>query len=114
MFEKMAKFSESIKGDFNALADVLSDKLVDVLNKLHTAIGDLSKTDAATPAVAQQAKQQAVETKETKQKIDTKALQNIGSAIDEVISISLSIFNFRFSSFHMSRTDFNSIACCLI
>lgn len=87
MFEKMAKFSESIKGDFNALADVLSDKLVDVLNKLHTAIGDLSKTDTATPAVAQQAKQQAAETKETKQKIDPKALQNIEDILNEMSSM---------------------------
>lgn len=87
MFEKMARFSESIKGDFNALADVLSDKLVDVLNKLHTAIGDLSKTDTAAPAVAQQAKQQAVETKETKQKIDPKALQNIEDILTEMSSM---------------------------
>lgn len=87
MFEKMARFSESIKGDFNALADVLSDKLVDVLNKLHIAIGDLSKTDTAVPAVAQQAKQQAVETKETKQKIDPKALQNIEDILTEMSSM---------------------------
>lgn len=87
MFEKMAQFSESIKGDFNALADVLSDKLVDVLNKLHIAIGDLSKTDAATPAVAQQTKQQTAETKETKQKIDPEALKNIEDILTEMSSI---------------------------
>lgn len=38
MFEQMASFSKSIHGDFDKLADILSEKLVDVLDKLRGAI----------------------------------------------------------------------------
>lgn len=88
MFEKMAQFSESIKGDFNALADVLSEKLVDVLNKLHIAITDLNGTN--TPVVQQQTVQPVQQTSQqqnNKKQIDPKALQNIEDILTEMSSI---------------------------
>jgi hypothetical protein len=41
MFEQMTRFSESMKGDFDKLADVLSDKLVVVLEKLQETISGI-------------------------------------------------------------------------
>lgn len=43
MFEQMARFSESVKGDFDELADVLSEKLVDILGQLNETLFNLSK-----------------------------------------------------------------------
>ena len=45
MFEQMARFSESIHGDFDKLADVLSEKLVDILQKLHITLEGLSNNE---------------------------------------------------------------------
>lgn len=100
MFEKMAKFSESIKGDFNALADVLSDKLVDILKKLHETLEDINKTGTA-PVTTQQTlesqtqqvvpvQQQAApvqQEKQKQQKIDPEALKNIEDILTEMSSI---------------------------
>ena len=55
MFEQMARFSESIQGDFEKLADVLSEKLVDILDKLNTTIENVQGLPAngnTTPAAA--------------------------------------------------------------
>jgi hypothetical protein len=49
MFEQMARFSESVKGDFDKLANVLSEKLVDILDKLNTTLKDIQETPAPTP-----------------------------------------------------------------
>ena len=98
MFEKMSQFSESIKGDFNALADVLSEKLVDVLNKLHLAITDLNGTNTnitQQPVQQVQQSQQPVQqvqqsqqpVQQNKKQIDPKALQNIEDILTEMSSI---------------------------
>lgn len=56
MFEQLARFSESVQGDFDKLADVLSEKLVDILDKLNTTIENVQSlpapatTDSVTPA----------------------------------------------------------------
>lgn len=88
MFEKMAKFSESIKGDFNALADVLSDKLVDILKKLHGTLEDINKTGTA-PVTTQQTQQvvPVQQEKQKQQKIDPEALKNIEDILTEMSSI---------------------------
>ena len=88
MFEKMAKFSESIKGDFNALADVLSDKLVDILKKLHGTLEDINKT-GTTPVTTQQTQQvvPVQQEKQKQQKIDPEALKNIEDILTEMSSI---------------------------
>lgn len=43
LFEEMTAFSKSINGNFEKLADVLSEKLVDVLAKLNDSFNELSK-----------------------------------------------------------------------
>lgn len=40
MFREMAEFSKSISGDFEELADVLNDKILDALDKIHGAISN--------------------------------------------------------------------------
>ena len=45
MFEQMARFSESVAGDFDKLADVLSEKLVDILEKLHGTLKTISESE---------------------------------------------------------------------
>lgn len=65
MFEQMARFSESIQGDFEKLADVLSEKLVDILDKLNTTIENVQgipATGAASPAIATSAASPATAT----------------------------------------------------
>jgi hypothetical protein len=47
MFEQMAHFSESVAGDFDKLADVLSEKLVDILEKLHGTLKSISESEPA-------------------------------------------------------------------
>lgn len=93
MFEKMAKFSESIKGDFNALADVLSDKLVDILKKLHGTLEDINKTGTTTATTQQTLESQTQQAasvqqeKQKQQKIDPEALKNIEDILTEMSSI---------------------------
>ena len=40
MFAKMAEFSASINGNFEELADVLNEKIVEVLDQLNTTLGE--------------------------------------------------------------------------
>jgi hypothetical protein len=56
MMAEMARFSESVHGDFEALADVLSEKLVDILEKLHGTLVEIQtgspvENTGAQPAV---------------------------------------------------------------
>jgi Icc-related predicted phosphoesterase len=44
MFEQMSRFSESVNGNFEKLSEVLSEKLVDILEKLHITLQDLKDT----------------------------------------------------------------------
>jgi hypothetical protein len=50
MFEQMAEFSKSVHGDFDRLADVLSEKLCDVLEKLQKTLDDVANMDFPSPA----------------------------------------------------------------
>lgn len=89
MFEQMARFSESIKGDFDKLADVLSDKLVDILEKLHTTIEDMSNKPLAVPQQAQMLPAQNGTTQSSQQNtkpahVDTESLENIESILTEM------------------------------
>lgn len=44
MFKQLAEFSKSIKGNFDKLADVLNDKLIEILEKLHVALKDIKES----------------------------------------------------------------------
>lgn len=45
MFKQLADFSKSIRGNFDKLADVLNDKLIEILEKLHVALKDIKESD---------------------------------------------------------------------
>lgn len=47
MFSKMSKFSESIKGDFEKLAKVLNEDLLDALNELNKYLDQASKKSSS-------------------------------------------------------------------
>ena len=98
MFEQMARFSESIQGDFDKLADVLSEKLVDILQKLHITLEDISKNENGTGGTTTSttsegegttangntnAKTPEEKAKE-KQKKQEKDLKEIKEALDEI------------------------------
>lgn len=89
MFEQMARFSESIKGDFDKLADVLSDKLVDILEKLHTTIEDMTNKPLVVPQQAQfmpvqNASAQTPQQNAKQSSVDTESLENIESILTEM------------------------------
>lgn len=48
LFEQMARFSESIKGDFEKLADTLSEKLVNILENLHNMLQEIQNGSGAS------------------------------------------------------------------
>ena len=97
MFEQMAAFSKSIHGDFDKLADVLSDKLVDILQKLHVTLEDMSKSEnnavSTTNTVTETTKQttEKVETKnqkaEDKQNQNAQNLKDIKDSLEELTAI---------------------------
>lgn len=48
LFEQMSRFSESIKGDFEKLADTLSEKLVNILENLHNMLQEIQNGSGAS------------------------------------------------------------------
>jgi hypothetical protein len=50
MFQQMAEFSKSVHGDFDRLADVLSEKLCTVLEKLQKTLDDAANMEFPSPA----------------------------------------------------------------
>jgi hypothetical protein len=107
MFEQMARFSESLKGDFDKLAEVLSDKLVVVLEKLQETIsgiptnvsgnqntvGQNNSTNTLIPS-AQSKQQTQVNTiqPQNSDKIN-KNLVDIKDSIDDMIALLTSVKN---------------------
>lgn len=98
MFEQMARFSESIHGDFDKLADVLSEKLVDILQKLHITLEGLSNNENGVgdtntwnnfsgekSTVNKNTNVNTIEDKaKEKQKKQEKDLKDIKDALDEI------------------------------
>ena len=55
MFKQLADFSKSIRGNFDKLADVLNDKLIELLEKLHVTLKEIQeseKTSAEKPVAS--------------------------------------------------------------
>ena len=107
MFEQMTRFSESMKGDFDKLADVLSDKLVVVLEKLQETISGIptnvsvgqntvrqnNSTNTLVPNT--QSKQQTQVSTVQPQNNDkiNKNLVDIKDSIDDMIALLTSVKN---------------------
>ena len=93
MFEQMAEFSKSVKGDFDKLADILSEKLVVILEKLHGTLEGMNTegvkgaartestiTEGSAPKTPEQ------KAKEDKQNQQEKNLKDIKNALEEITS----------------------------
>ena len=107
MFAEMAELSKSLKGDFDKLADVLSDKLVVVLEKLQETISGIptnvsvsqktvsqnNSTNTLIPST--QSKQQTQVNTLQPQNNDkiNKNLVDIKDSIDDMISLLTSVKN---------------------
>ena len=107
MFEQMTRFSESMKGDFDKLADVLSYKLVVVLEKLQETISGIptnvsvsqntgsqnNSTNTLVPNT--QSKQQTQVSTVQPQNNDkiNKNLVDIKDSIDDMIALLTSVKN---------------------
>ena len=98
MFEQISGFSKSVKGDFDKLADVLSEKLVVILEKLHGTlegmttgeIGETGKEYGAAGTTAIEEKRTPAETdkaKDDKQKQQEKNIKDIKDALEEITSV---------------------------
>lgn len=106
MFEQMSRFNESIKGDFDKLADILSDKLIVVLEKLQETISGIPtnvsvnqkiasqniSTDTITPNTQTKQQTQVNTTQKNNDKIN-KNLMDIKDSLDDMISLLTSVKN---------------------
>ena len=92
MFEQISEFSKSVRGDFDKLADVLSEKLVVILEKLHGTLEGISTSETgkefdATGTTAIEEKRtpaEANKAKDDKQKQQEKNIKDIKDALDEI------------------------------
>ena len=98
MFEQISEFSKSVRGDFDKLADVLSEKLVVILEKLHGTlegmttgeIGETGKEYGTNNTNAIEEKRTPAETdkaKDDKQKQQEKNIKDIKDALEEITSV---------------------------
>ena len=107
MFAEMAELSKSLKGDFDKLADVLSDKLVVVLEKLQQTISDIPTNVSVSQNTASQNKSTNTLIPNTQSKQQTqintvqtqnndkinKNLVDIKDSIDDMIALLTSVKN---------------------
>ena len=102
MFEQMANFSKSVQGDFDKLADILSDKLCTVLEKLQETIGGIptnvsvsQNNNTKTLVRDTQTKQQTQVNTTQPQNNDNinKNLVDIKDSLDDMISLLTSVKN---------------------
>lgn len=95
MFEQMANFSKSVHGDFDKLADILSDKLCSVLEKLQETLGDVINIDSTaktnTPVNTNTVTKE--ENKNGNDKKLEKNLSDIKDSLDDMISLLTSVKN---------------------
>lgn len=97
MFEQIARFSESVNGNFDKLADILSEKLVDILEKLQITLEDISKLENKETVINNNTgkssireinttrNQEEIE-KENKFKQQEKNLKDIKNILEEITS----------------------------
>ena len=91
MFEQIARFSESIKGNFDKLADVLSEKLVDVLANINETIGNINSNKSGNN-ISNISSNNAVNTntsaQETKRNIEQmNKLVSIADSLEDILSV---------------------------
>lgn len=91
MFEQIARFSESIKGNFDKLADVLSEKLVDVLANINETIGNINSNKSGNN-ISNLSSNNAVNTntsaQETKRNIEQmNKLVSIADSLEDILSV---------------------------
>jgi len=95
MFEQIAEFSKSVQGDFDKLADVLSEKLVVILEKLHGTLEGMNNGEPGgeggtveTPATGENGTPaEADKAKDDKQKQQEKNLKDIKNALEEITNV---------------------------
>jgi hypothetical protein len=95
MFEQMANFSKSVHGDFDKLADILSDKLCTVLEKLQETLGGVMNIDSTTKTNTA-VNTNTVTKEENKNGNDKKLeknLSDIKDSLDDMISLLTSVKN---------------------
>ena len=95
MFEQMAEFSKSVHGDFDRLADVLSEKLCDVLEKLQKTLDDIANMDFPTPTPnggESPAPAPNGDDKNKNKKLD-KNFKDIKDSLEDMISLLTSVKN---------------------
>ena len=95
MFEQMAEFSKSVHGDFDRLADVLSEKLCDVLEKLQKTLDDIANMDFPTPTPnggGDPAPAPNGDDKNKNKKLD-KNFKDIKDSLEDMISLLTSVKN---------------------
>jgi hypothetical protein len=107
MFAEMAELSKSLKGDFDKLADVLSDKLVVVLEKLQETIsgiptnvsvsqntgGQNNSTNTLVPNTQSKQQTQVSTVKPQNNDKINKNLVDIKDSIDDMIALLTSVKN---------------------
>jgi hypothetical protein len=91
MFEQIARFSESIKGNFDKLADVLSEKLVDVLANINETIGNINSNKSGNNT-SNLSSNNVVNTntsaQETKRNIEQmNKLVSIADSLEDILSV---------------------------
>jgi hypothetical protein len=102
MFEQMARFSESINGNFDALADTLNEKIAPLMEELKELLNDVQERvaeKAGQPSSEMEAEKNAIRddmkangqtqhlsNKEVEQRVDNKYQENVQQryGIDEV------------------------------
>lgn len=90
MFSEMSRFSESIDGNLDKLSEILSDRLIDALEKLSGILEGTKNTTGKTSVIASQPvqTQQVNNEKENKLAIqNANTFKNIESTLEEINSI---------------------------
>ena len=88
MFEQIARFSESIKGNFDKLADVLSEKLVDVLANINETIGNINSNKSGNNISSNNAVNTNTSAQETKRNVEQmNKLVSIADSLEDILSV---------------------------
>jgi hypothetical protein len=87
MFEKMAKFSETINGNFEKLAEAFSQELIDALNNLSDALGGGTTVTVAAANVNAVQEQHTAPAAQSQPSVDPEQISNILNTINDLKNI---------------------------